>query len=218
MYGDIAWSPDSHSLASGINGMGVLVHDIQTGKIISRQETLAAHSISWSPDGSRLVATGDLASGIRRWKVSTDEAVRLFDQRAVGFVQIAWSHDGKRIVSGTYDGKICFWTAATNKCDGFIKAHQNSVFSLAWSADGNQLATGGGIIRIWDSNTGKLIRSFGMNDNSIYTHLEWLGDNQPLVSSETGYEDDALSIVRFWDVDTGNVLFEFHGASSSWGE
>lgn len=218
IYGDIAWSPDSRSLADSINGMGVLVHDIQTGKVISRQETLAAHSISWSPDGSRLVATGDLASSIRRWKVSTDEAVRLFDRSVGGFLNIAWSPNGKRIASGNFEGKVCFWTVATNKCDSLIKAHQDAVFSLAWSPDGNQLATGGGIIRIWNTNTGKLIKSFGLNDDSIYTHLEWLGNNQPLVSAETGYEDDALNTVRFWDVDTGNVLFEFHGASGSWGE
>lgn len=219
MYGDIAWSPDSQSLANSINGMGVLVYDIQTGKVISKQETLSSHSISWSPDGSRLVATGDLASGIRRWKVSTDEAVRLFDQQIGSFMQIAWSPDGKRIASGSVEGAVCFWTAATNKCDGvIIKAHRNSVFSLDWSSDGSQLATGGGIIRIWDSNTGKLIKSFGMNDISVYTHLEWLGINQPLVSVEVGYADEALSIVRFWDVDTGKVLFEFDGAKSSWGE
>ena len=59
IYGDIAWSPDSLSLADSINGMGVLVHDIKSGEILSRQETLSAHSISWSPDGSRLAATGD---------------------------------------------------------------------------------------------------------------------------------------------------------------
>jgi WD40 repeat protein len=219
MYGDIAWSPDSRSLASSINGMGVLVYDIQTGKVISRQETLAAHSISWSPDGTRLVATGDLANGIRRWKVSTGETVRLFDQQVGSSMQIAWSPDGKRIVSGGAEGTVCFWTAATNKCDGFIiKAHRNSVFSLDWSSDGGQLATGGGIIRIWDSNTGQLVKSFGMNDISIYTHLEWLGSNQPLVSIEVGYADTALSIVRFWDVDTGKLLFEFDGASGSWGE
>ena len=53
---------------------------------------------------------------------------------------------------------------------------------------------------------------------SIYTHLEWLDVNQRLVSVETGYEDAALSIVRFWDVDTGKLLFEFHGARGSWGE
>ena len=173
IYGDIAWSPDSRLLASSISGMGVLVHDIQTGNIVSRQDTLSSYALSWSPDGSRLVATGDLASSIRRWKVSTDEAVRLFDQRAGGFLQIAWSPDGKRIASGNFEGKVCFWTAITNRCDGFIKAHQNAVFSLAWSPDGSQLATGGGIIRIWDANTGQLVKSFGLNNVSIYTHLEW---------------------------------------------
>jgi WD40 repeat protein len=219
MYGDIVWSPNSHSFASGINGMGVLVYDIPTGKVLSRQETLAAHSISWSPDGSRLVATGDYASSIRRWKVSTDESIRLFGQSVGSAMQIAWSPDGKRIASGQAEGTVCFWTVATNKCDGFIRrAHLNSVFSLAWSEDGNQLATGGGVIRIWDTNTGKLVRSFGLNDVSIYTHLEWLGVNQPLVSVETGYENAALTIIRFWDVDTGKILFEFHGTIGSWGE
>jgi len=219
IYGDLAWSPDGQSLASSVNGMGVLVYDIQTGKVISQQETLSSHSISWSPDGSRLVATGDLASGIRRWKVSTDEAVRLFDQQVGSFMQIAWSPDGERIASGSAEGSVCFWTAATNKCDGVIvKAHQNSVFSLVWSSDGNQLATGGGIIRIWDSNTGQLVKSFGLNNVSVYTYLEWLDIHQPLVSVEARYAAAAQSIVRFWDVDTGKVLFEFDGARGSWGE
>ena len=86
-------------------------------------------------------------------------------QSVGSFLQIAWSPDGKRIASGNFEGKVCFWTAATNKCDGLIKAHQNAVFSLVWSADGDQLATGGGIIRIWDTKTGKLVKSFGLNDD-----------------------------------------------------
>ena len=57
-----------------------------------------------------------------------------------------------------------------------------------------------------------------MNDTSVYTNLEWLAMDQTLVSVEIGYENDALTVVRFWDVDTGKVLFEFHGASASWGE
>lgn len=219
IYGDIAWSPDGRSLADSINGMDVLVHDIQSGEVISQQETLSSHNISWSPDGTRLVGTGDLASAIRRWKISTDEAVRLFDERAGSFMQIAWSPDGKRIASGSAEGTVCFWTAATNECDGFIKkAHQYTVFSLAWSPDGNQLATGGGVIRIWDSHTGKVIKSFGMSKISVYKQLQWLAIDQLLVSAEVGYADSALTIVRFWDVDTGQILYEFHGASSSWGE
>lgn len=219
IYGDIAWSPDSRSLADSINGMGVLVHNIQSGEVISSQETLAAHSISWSPNGTRLVATGDLASAIRRWKVSTDQSVRLFDERAGSFMQIEWSPEGSRIASGSAEGAVCIWTAVTNKCDGFIqKAHQHTVFSLAWSPDGSQLATGGGVVRIWDSYTGKVIRSFGMSDTSVYTHLDWLAMVHTLISAEIGYAEGAPTMVRFWDVDTGKILFEFHGASASWGE
>ncbi len=218
IYGDIAWSPDSRSLATNLNFMGVRVFEIETGGVISHQDDLSPHSIAWSPDGTRLVATGDMASGIRRWKVSTDEAVRLFDPRAGGFMQIAWSPDGKRIASGNFEGKVCFFTALTNRCDALIDAHRNTVFSLAWSADGNQLATGGGIIRIWDTNTGKLIRSFGLKDFSIYPQLVWSGAGQPLVSLEAGYAKAALSIVRFWDADTGKPLFEFDGAEGNWGE
>ncbi|MBK8417480.1 MAG: hypothetical protein IPL17_01215 [Anaerolineales bacterium] len=48
--------------------------------------------------------------------------------------------------------------------------------------------------------------------------MEWLDDSAPLVSTEVGYEEAALNIVRFWDVDTGKILFEFHGANGSWGE
>jgi WD40 repeat protein len=218
LYGDLAWSPDNHSLAESLNQVGVLVHNIQTGNVISEQDMLNSYSMAWSPDGTRLAATGDLAYGIRRWVVDTNGSVRLFDQRASSSMQIAWSPDGKRIASGHAGGTVCFWTVTTNQCDGFIKAHQDAVFSLVWSPDGNQLATGGGIIRVWDSHTGQLNKSFGLSDTSIYTQLEWLGINQPLVSVEAGYADDELTIVRFWDVTTGSVLMEFQGASGSFGQ
>ena len=218
IYGDIVWSPESKFLAESINETGVLVHDVQTGKVISHQDMLSSYSLSWSPDGTRLVGTGDLASSIRRWIVNTDQSVRLFDQRYGGSLRITWSPDGKRIASANWEGLVCLWTSETNRCDGLIHAHQHEIFGLAWSEDGNQIATGGGIIRIWDTHTGQLITSFGLNDKSIYTRLKWLGINQPLVSLETGYADAALTIVRFWDIDTGKILFEFNGASGSFGE
>jgi WD40 repeat protein len=216
IYTDIAWSPDSRFLASG-QEMGVTVYDVQTGKVISQQEQLSAYSLSWSPDGSRLVSTGDWANGIRRWKVSTDESVRLFDQRTGGSMAIAWSPDGNRIASGQADGNVCFWTAATNQCDGLIHAHANAVFSLAWSSDGTRLATGGGIIRIWDTSNGQPVISVGEQGGIYYTQLEWPAKH-PLVSLETGSESEAITIVRFWDVNTGKVLFEFHGADGVFGE
>jgi WD40 repeat protein len=88
---------------------------------------------------------------------------------------------------------------------------------LAWSPDGSQLATGGGVIRIWDSQTGELIKAFGLRDQSIYTKLAWL-EPDLLISLETGYASDALTLVRFWDLETGEILTEFEGQRASFGQ
>lgn len=214
LYGDVAWSPDGRYLATSNGYMGVTTFDVKAGKIISEQDIFsgAVSEISWSPDGSRLVATGDMAYAIRRWKVSTDEWVRLFDPRASTSIAVAWSPDGQRIASGHVGGMICLWTAETNKCDGFIYAHQTATFSLAWSPDGRQLATGGGVIRLWDTQTGLQRSAFGWNPKAIYVQFAWPAPHL-LISLETGYGEATPTTVRFWDVTTGEILAEFQGAS-----
>ncbi len=204
-------------LADSLNGVSVLVHDVKTGETISQQDQIASYELAWSPDGMRLVGTGDLAYGIRRWKVSTDESVRLFDQRSDSSLRVAWAPDGQRIASGHSNGVVCFWTVATNQCDGLIYAHANAVYSLTWSPGGNRLVTGGGIIRVWDTHTGQLVTSFGEASNTLYTELQWPA-NGPLVSLQTGNGDPAATIVRFWEVDTGQILYEFQGAGGMFGQ
>ncbi len=214
-FGALAWSPDGNLLAFSLPDRGLVAVDIKTGEAVSLQKNFIVppYDIDWSPDGSRLIATGDLAYGFRRWRVDTGASVRLYDSRAgAAPVQLAWSPDGTRIASAHADGTVCLWTTATNQCDGLIYAHQNQASALVWSLDGSQLATGGGVIRIWDTHTGKLVRAFGLNDKSIYARLEWL-DSKTLVSLETGYAGEALTIVRFWDVATGKIFMEFQGAS-----
>ena len=219
-FGALAWSPDGKFLATSDYGRGLVTFDVQTGKTISTQEDflMSPYDIAWSPNGSRLVATGDMGYGFRRWRVDTDESVRLYDPRVAAFAtQLAWSSDGKRIASVHADGTLCFWTVSTNSCDGFIKAHFLQALSVAWSPDGTQLATGGGVIRIWDTSTGSLLSSFGLNDGSVYSQLEWLA-NGTLISLETGYAERELTIIRFWNMNNNEIMMEFHGARGMYGE
>ncbi|HTP02075.1 MAG TPA: WD40 repeat domain-containing protein [Anaerolineales bacterium] len=212
MFRDLAWSPDNRSLASSLDTGGVQVLDTQTGQTISRQKDFASSvdRLAWSPDGSRLLATSDMAYTIRRWRLSNGQAVRLFDRRVGNAMDLAWSPDGKRIASGHVGGGVCFWTALTNRCDGFIQAHRTATFSLAWSPDGSRLATGGGVIRLWDTATGELLRSFGEEADYVYSHMQWLRDGS-LVTLQYSPEEPGKTALRLWDPSTGSLTAEWRG-------
>jgi WD40 repeat protein len=210
---DIAWKPDGSALALGTDMKGVMVVDALSGEALSQQTGYAGsvREVDWSPDGSRLVSTGDMAYSLRRWKVSSGESVRLFDQRVSNPWHVIWMQDGKRIISGHVQGMVCFWTVATNKCDGLIRAHRTAVFSMATSSEGTKLATGGGVIRIWDTTNGKLLKSFGEDEKTIYNQLAWTAGNSQLVSYQTNPDDPEVTIVRFWDIENGIPLTEVRG-------
>jgi len=212
MFRALEWSPDNRSLAFSPDLGGVQVLDTQTGRSISNQKDFAGSVIdlSWSPDGSRLVATNDMAYTVRRWRVSDNQYIRLFDQRAGNSMTLAWSPDGSRIASGHSGGGVCLWTAATNRCGGFIQAHRSATFSLAWSPDGSQLATGGGILRIWDSATGKLIKAFGEETDYIYQRIQWLPGGS-LATLEYSPQKPGSTLLRLWDPSNGSILAEFRG-------
>lgn len=210
---NLAWSLDSSYLAVTSDVHGVFVLDITSGVVISQQGEFASsvRQVSWSPDGSRLVATSDLAYGLRRWVVSSDQAVRLYDQRLSSSMEVTWSPDGKRIASGDALGNVCLWTASTNQCDGFIHAHRSAVFSLAWSPDGTRLATGAGVIRIWDTRNGQLVEAFGEYDDMRYSQIDWQNLQGSFITLQTGIEDESITVVRIWDIETGKIVVEFEG-------
>jgi len=209
----LAWSPDLPYLAVTSDVHGVFVLDVTSGAIISQQGEFASsvRQVAWSPDGSRIIATNDLAYGLRRWVVSSGKSVRLYDQRLSGSMEVAWSPDGERIASGDALGNVCLWTASTNQCDGFIHAHRSAVFSLAWSPDGTRLATGAGVIRIWDTNNGQLVEAFGEYEEMRYSQIEWINLQGPLVTLQTGIEDESFTVIRLWDIQTGKIVVEFKG-------
>jgi WD40 repeat protein len=210
---DIAWKPDGTALALSTDLHGVMVVDAISGKVLSTQTGFASSVMeaAWSPDGTRLVSTSDMAYSLRRWKVDTGDAVRLFDKRVSNPWHVIWMKDGKRIISGHVYGTVCFWTVETNKCDGLIQAHRTAVFSMAVSLNGTRLATGGGVIRVWDTANGKLLTAFGEDSKVIYNHLAWVELDQTLVSLQTSMDDPEITAVRLWNASTGMPLLQFQG-------
>ncbi|MDB9449019.1 NACHT and WD repeat domain-containing protein, partial [Dolichospermum circinale] len=82
-----------------------------------------------------------------------------------------------------------------------LKGHDSSVYSVGFSRDGKQLASGSDdkTIKIWDVTTGKVLNTLKGHDSWVYS-VGFSRDGKQLAS---GSDDKTIKI---WDVTTGKVL------------
>jgi hypothetical protein len=74
---------------------------------------------------------------------------------------VAFSPDGRRLVSGSWDKTLRLWDAATGKPIGPpLQGHTNSVTSVAFSPDGRRLVSGSddNTLRLWDATPASHLR------------------------------------------------------------
>jgi hypothetical protein len=67
---------------------------------------------------------------------------------------VAWSPDGRRIASGSWDNTVRVWDAESGRELRTLRGHTGSVESVAWSPDGRRIASGSMdyTVRIWGAD------------------------------------------------------------------
>lgn len=225
---NVAFSPDGKYFASG--GKGTKLWNFATGEEIMTFDEEDAESVVFSPDGKHLLSGGrnlnfnpfvkTKEARMKIYDVSTGELIRDFSLKIPqGFFSVAYSPDGRQILSGDSAGEIKLWNTSGKKpvravkaCSGLLKS---IVRSVAFSADGRYAASGGddNSVILWNRNGLTPIKTFVSPDSSTglvsgILSVAFSPDGKYILS---GRMDGKVNI---WDIASGSEWKNLSGHSS----
>src|SRR5262249_25046656 len=93
---------------------------------------------------------------VRLWQVRGGRAEQNLQGHMGEVRSVAFSPDGQRLASGSYDKTVLLWQPWTGQVEHSLQGHAAPVWSVAFSPDGTLLpsASAAGTIRLWHVATG----------------------------------------------------------------
>jgi WD40 repeat protein len=126
---------------------------------------------------------------------------------------VAWSPDGRSLLSGCKDGGLHLWSASGGHPDRRIGVHPGGVMAVAWSPDGHTAASAGldQNVRIWDVATGASLRVLSGHFGHLYS-VAFSPDGKMLASGGGDWLENVYPVepgrpeIKVWDTANGREL------------
>ncbi|CAE6456842.1 unnamed protein product [Rhizoctonia solani] len=218
----VAFSPDGTMIASGSLDKTLQLWDAQTGTKSESPASPAKHSdtitsIAFSPNG-KYIASCSLDGAIHVWSTAASTYSQPFGHSSP-VNAVAFSPDGLHIVSGSTDMTTRIWettileTARIWDIDacpksmavGPLAGHSSAVNSVAVTRNGTRIisASNDYTVRIWDAQTGILIRDPLTGNSSFVNCVAVSPDGTRIVSSSIN------GLIELWDTATHHRISSY---------
>lgn len=179
--------------------------------------TSRVYPVAVSPDG-KVFASGsaDPENEIRFWDGATGEQLRVFvgggvfsPEQTGGVRSLAFSPDGKRLVSGSDDRAVRLWDVATGQKLLELTGHGDRVNSVVFTQDGREIISGSfdKTVRRWDAATGASLAPPWNHASAVWS-VAVCGDGSHFIS---GSNDE---MVRVWDRAGGREVLTLRASGA----
>jgi WD40 repeat protein/transcriptional regulator with XRE-family HTH domain len=213
----VHFATDQQTLASSSNDATVRIWDVSNGHCLSvlQGHTSGVQCVRYSPD-AQLLASGCRDGSIRLWSnyLSHDQhpkphpinsSAKLLHGHTDFVWDIAFSPDGRLLVSGGRDGTLRLWNVQDGQSIHVLEGHKHDVYGLAISADSQLLVSAGKdqTVRLWHLQSGRNLKTLRGHTGGIHS-LSLSSDDQILASSGQN------EMIQLWRLQPDGNLSSFH--------
>ena len=191
----LALHPDG-AIAYGA-GRNVVARDAKgREKVFAAPST--ARGLAFAPKGYRLAVSH--YNGATLWYPNLETAPDFIEWKG-SHIDVTWSPDGRFVVTTMQENALHGWRLQPDRGHMRMSGYPGKVRSVAWSGDGDWLATGGAeaaIVWPFDSKegpTGKAPRECGVRPARVSRVA--FHPKSPVLAA--GYEDGCVLLIRFTD-------------------
>jgi WD40 repeat protein len=180
----VAYSPDGKRFATGSADGTARIWDVAAGRKLLDIPTGGQYvfAVAFSPDGNQLATgTNAFSDYVTIWDSRTGALVqRLPGQKDLpghqdAVLSVAYSRDGKRLLTGSYDNTARLWDLATGR-SCLLQGHEWWVCSATFSPDEKRAVTAcqDGSVMVWN-----LPARGEHSDRPLSPSLTFLGHTEP---------------------------------------